>query len=182
MAKPDYGFWAAQPEYSVYVAAYLCCDREPDNVTRDRELPIVALAMKNRLLAEVPYRQNSLDFGYEYIRQADLREWAEATGQRGAMPFLFPEDWEPEAPAKRTDPKAIEPGQVSEREEPGVLKVLGTALQLYYGDDILEDLTAHRSKRFQEVYQDIRAKLPIDEDTLRKYFKRIPWEDLPRAK
>jgi len=117
--------------------------------------------------------------GDAYVSRGALRQWAEDTGQRDVMPFLF---WEPGVTAKRTDPKAIEPGYVSEREEPGVLKVLGAALQVCYGDDILADLTAHKSKRFQEVYQDIRGKLPVDEDTLRKYLKRIPWEDLPRAK
>ena len=110
-----------------------------------------------------------------------LRDWAEVTGQRAAMPFLFPEDWEPEAPAKRTDPKTIEPGQVTEREEPSVLKILGAALQVAYGDGILADLVAKRSERFTEVYTDIRDRMPISEDTLRKYLKRIPWEDLPRS-
>ncbi len=181
MAKPDYAFWAAQPEYSVYVAAYLCCDSEPDDVTHDRMLPAKVRAMKNRLMAEVPYRENPFVFGIEYIQQVVLRQWAEATGQRAAMPFLFPEDWEPEGPAKRTDPKAIEPGQVSERQEPSVLKILGAALQVVYGDDILADLAAKKSQRFGEVYKDIRGKIPINEGTLREYVKKIPVDDMPRS-
>lgn len=90
MHKPDYAHWAAQPEYSIYAAAYLCCDSEPDDVTRDRELPIVVREMKNRLLVEVPYRENRNDFDIPYIKQADLREWAIKTGCEDRVPFLFP--------------------------------------------------------------------------------------------
>ena len=186
MDKPDYDFWAAQPLYSRINAAFLCCDLEPEDTPEGGYGPPKVAAMYARLGGHrKPLAKGDIwkiPGGKDYLMaRGFLREWAEVTGQRPAMPFLFPEDWEPEAPAKRTDPKTIEPGQVTEREEPSVLKILGAALQVAYGDGILADLVAKRSERFTEVYTDIRDRMPISEDTLRKYLKRIPWEDLPRS-
>lgn len=198
MVKPDYDYWAAQPEFSRIDAAFLCCDLEPEAVKRGEFGPPKVAAMYRRIADELPNRPtgwNGLTLaggrggavtigGDSYVSREDLRQWAEATGQRAAIPFLFPEDWGPAAPAKRTtrtDPKAIEPGQVTKREEPSVLKILGAVLQVAYGDDILADLAATRSQRFGEVYKDIRGKMPISEDNLREYVKRIPWEDMPRS-
>ncbi|WP_295449644.1 hypothetical protein [uncultured Thiodictyon sp.] len=88
--KPDYAFWDQQPEYVTHDAAFLCCDRNPpqgiDFKDADyRKLEVIAARLKR----EVPCR----DVGKSvYFQRSDLRDWAESTGQRSAMPFLFPED------------------------------------------------------------------------------------------
>lgn len=105
----------------------------------------------------------------EYFRGPDLAEYAKEKGCPGLFGFEEPQ-------SKRTD-KENNPSRVSGREEPNVLRILGAVLRVYYGNDILEDLTGQRSQRFKEVYDDIRGKIAIDEDTLRKYLKRIPWDD-----
>ena len=184
MAKPDYAFWAAQPEYTLRDAAFLCCDLEPENPSnRDyQESPRVA-AMFSRIEREIPNRPPAEDAflhgpapGWSHLvsREA-LRAWAEDTGQRAVMPFLFPEDWEPEAPAKRTDPKTIEPGQVTEREEPSVLEILGAIIKAKYGPDFVPDLVSDRSTKIGIIQRDVERYIPsIDPKTLRKYMKRLP--------
>jgi len=105
----------------------------------------------------------------EYFLGTDLAAYAKEKGCPGLFGFE-------ESQSKRTD-EENNPSRVSEREEPNVLKILGAVLRVSYGDDILEDLTGQRSQRFKEVYDDIRGKIAIHEDTLRKYLKRIPWDD-----
>lgn len=108
MPKPDYAHWGAQPEYSLSDAAWLCCDLEPETPTREKPLPRRVSAMYARLDKEVshtPSERKTFHQGWlngevhtrtqritPYVRRDNLRQWAERTGQRGAMPFLFPED------------------------------------------------------------------------------------------
>lgn len=110
MPKPDYAHWGAQPEYSLSDAAWLCCDLEPETPTRENPLPRRVSAMYARLDKEVshtPSERKTFHQGWlngevhtrtqritPYVRRDNLRQWAERTGQRGAMPFLFPEDWD----------------------------------------------------------------------------------------
>ena len=115
MAKPDYAFWAAQPEYTLRNAAFLCCDLEPENPSNwdYRESPRVAATL-SRIKKEIPNRPPAEDAflhgpapGWSHLvsREA-LRAWAEDTGQRAVMPFLF---WEEEeeinSDAMRADTK-----------------------------------------------------------------------------
>lgn len=53
MEKPDYDFWEKQPRYTLSEAAYLCCDFEPERLTRDT--PQKVRAMEQRLLREVRF-------------------------------------------------------------------------------------------------------------------------------
>ncbi len=114
MAKPDYEYWDAQPEYSYWDAAALCCDLEPESWNWKTNPPPPRVdAMARRLKREVP-SEDTTPRGY-YVaatsgllfRRVNLRQWAEDTGQRAQMPFLFPEDREPEeaaeAPPMRAD-------------------------------------------------------------------------------
>lgn len=109
MPKPDYAHWGAQPQYSLLDAAFLCCDLEPENITRDNPLPPRVKAMQARLNKEVSHTPSVTRTVHEcwlgepnvrthyhtpYFLRENLRKWAERTGQRGAMPFLFPEDWD----------------------------------------------------------------------------------------
>ena len=124
MGKPDYEHWDAQPEYYRDDAAALCCDLEPEPWNlKTNPTPRRVSAMALRLQREVP-SEDTTRRGTEYntstreyygivtskhrlFRRANLRQWAEATGQRALMPFLFPEDREPEeaaeAPPMRAD-------------------------------------------------------------------------------
>lgn len=113
MAKPNYAYWAAQPAYSLQDAAFLCCDREPEEVARDHLLPPMVRHMLSRIRQEVEHSPDKITetvgSGPNWVtgqvtsrtvtRQLTprvsrdaLRQWAEATGQRAAMPFLFTED------------------------------------------------------------------------------------------
>lgn len=103
MEKPDYEFWSQQPEYKAWEAAHLCCDIEPRRWTRAEPEPAKVSSMHERIIREVNYRTTSRK-SYpdnsrvqctrteKWFRQETLRFWAEETGQRAAMPFLFPED------------------------------------------------------------------------------------------
>ena len=115
MAKPDYAFWAAQPEYTLRNAAFLCCDLEPENPSnRDyQESPRVA-AMFSRIEREIPNRPPAEDAflhgpapGWSHLvsREA-LRAWAEDTGQRAVMPCLFWEEEETNSDSMRGEAKA----------------------------------------------------------------------------
>ena len=188
MAKPEYAHWARQPEYSLDHASWLCCDLEPEAPKRGVFPSPRVKAMYDRLKGEVSHSPavkegvKQGNFGPIRTRQfltpkvsrEALRQWAEATGQRAAMPFLFPEDWEPEAPAKRTDPKAIEPGQVSEREESSVLEILGAIIKAKYGPDFVPDLVSDHSTKIGIIQRDVEKSMSIDPKTLRKYLKRLP--------
>lgn len=113
MAKPDYAFWAAQPEYSLTNASWLCCDMEPETTTRDNPEPPRVRSMYLRLDREVAHTPSSwietvvtgpawgtfedtvrriTHYETPFVLRVALKEWAEATGQRAAMPFLFTED------------------------------------------------------------------------------------------
>lgn len=114
MAKPDYGYWGVQPEYSLRDAGFLCCDQEPESYIRGNPYPPRVDAMMKRLMREVDKKfspgvgptttisATGNDHGdWAYTGDAPsrflfprefLRQWAETTGQREAMPFLFPED------------------------------------------------------------------------------------------
>lgn len=106
--KLDYAFWDQQPEYELTVAACLCCDVEPHRWA-PADIPAKVLAMAKRIQVEIePSRDTSETFyfpsygsnvpipidrpGEQFYSREDLRQWSEMTGQRGAMPFLFPED------------------------------------------------------------------------------------------
>lgn len=104
MEKPDYDFWDQQPEYNLGNAAALCCDIEPERWVRGT--PQKVLTMEQRLLREVKYRDTSSTRsvtsyggttyqqtirGEQFFKREDLRSWADETGQRQLMPFLFPE-------------------------------------------------------------------------------------------
>ncbi|WP_295586880.1 hypothetical protein [uncultured Lamprocystis sp.] len=80
-------------------AMYLCADLEPpeagQGVFSSKEL----FEMLERIKKEVPCQdvvtresEWAKAKGILYCKRADLRKWAERTGQRSAMPFLFPED------------------------------------------------------------------------------------------
>ena len=122
MNKPDYVYWDAQPQYSLTHAAALCCDLEPENWTVKDPAPPRVSAMRTRLVREVPYKDATRNTshwndithehytrripGDKFFERDALRQWAEKTGQRALMPFLFPEDREPEgaeSPAMRAD-------------------------------------------------------------------------------
>jgi hypothetical protein len=106
--KPEYAHWDRQPEYVLTDAAQLCCDNEPQPWARETISPKVE-AMARRIKVELTAcRDTSQTFyspsygggkplpihvpGEQFYKRVDLREWAERTGQRAAMPFLFPED------------------------------------------------------------------------------------------
>ncbi len=99
MPKPDYAYWDRQQEIERMDAAFLCCDFEPEKHTEDHPAFRRTLAMVRRLDEEVPCirRGGSSDprvlcFPETTFRYDALRQWAEKTGQRAHMPFLFPED------------------------------------------------------------------------------------------
>ena len=179
MDKPDYDFWAAQPLYSRINAAFLCCDLEPEDTPEGGYGPPKVAAMYARLGGHrKPLAKGDIwkiPGGKDYLMaRGFLRDWAEVTGQRAAMPFLFPEDWEPEAPAKRTDPKTIEPGQVTEREESSVLAILAAIIKAKYGPDWVSDLVRDHSTKIGIIQNDVEKSISIDPKTLRKYMKRLP--------
>ena len=113
MDKPDYDFWAAQPLYSRINAAFLCCDLEPEDTPEGGYGPPKVAAMYARLGGHrKPLAKGDIwkiPGGKDYLMSRGfLREWAEVTGQRAAMPFLFPEDrenGEEETNAMRADTK-----------------------------------------------------------------------------
>ena len=124
MDKPDYDFWDRQPEYNLAEAAALCCDIEPQRWTQENPEPTKVVSMGRRLLKEVEFRDTSYTRhtenwitretdsrrvkGERYFQREKLRQWAEGTGQRQAMPFLFPEDrarGSTEEPHTRVDTK-----------------------------------------------------------------------------
>ncbi len=116
--KLDYAFWDKQPEYELTVAACLCCDIEPHRWA-PADIPAKVLAVAYRIQVEIePSRDTSETFyfpsygsnvpipihrrGEQFYSREDLRQWSESTGQRGAMPFLFPEDRDPAGHDKAT--------------------------------------------------------------------------------
>lgn len=194
MDKPDYAFWGNQPEYNLNDAAHLCCDMEPQRWEL-HDIPRKLDAMARRIRAEVPCSRDTSQTthspnygggkplpvhipGDQFYSFDGLREWAERTGQREAMPFLFPEDrttqLEPQASQKPTK----EPGTVTTREEPAVLDILGALLKLKYGDGIFRRLGIPDGKagngEFDRVYEDIAKHIKISPECLRGYLKRIP--------
>lgn len=184
MVKPDYGYWAAQPEFSRIDAAFLCCDQEPEAVKRGEFGPPKVAAMYRRIADELPNRPtgwNGLTVasgrggavtigGDSYVSRENLRQWAAATGQRAAMPFLFPEDLESKPRAKSQNYTQ----GLSDREEPTVLKILSAIIKAKYGEDIVSDLISDYSTRIGTIQRDVDKYFPMDEGTLRKYLKKLP--------
>ncbi len=96
MDKPNYPYWDRQQEIARMDAACLCLDFEPENLTKDHPAYWRHLAMLRRLDAEVPAIRRGGGGRYSWsettFRYDALRQWAEDTDQRAAMPFLFSED------------------------------------------------------------------------------------------
>jgi hypothetical protein len=114
-AKPDYDHWDQEREFTLRVAAWLCCDWEPRKETRDNPLPIRVSELERQLwrdgvLIDDTSRRAPAAFqldprngfvpiansftriipGEKYVSRSALNEWAERTGRR--PPFLYPDE------------------------------------------------------------------------------------------
>lgn len=165
--KPDYSLWDVRPGYTLSIACWLCCDLEPQNATPASPTPPKVRDMRALLLRGFPSRQ--------YTR-GGLREWAERTGQREVMPFLFPEDrtdaqmsGKPE-PAPKAHPKLL-----SEREERWALEILAAVIEVKYGSGTVASLKQDRSPKTAMIARDVQKHFSArDDDSIRKYLKRLP--------
>lgn len=95
MNKPYYDRWDGIDRFPVKKAMYLCADIEPPEVGLVVSAELIEMVA--RIKKEVPCQEVATEWGGKwdktlYVKRSDLREWAERTGQRAAMPFLFPED------------------------------------------------------------------------------------------
>jgi hypothetical protein len=174
MARPNYLFWDRQDTYSPWDLSFLCLDEEPG--PRGRSYPsrqhaavVVAILqdIKDKAVSKFPDYQ---------FRRSDLRDWAERTGRRFAMPFLFPEDRE--APQDTPEAQPPQQGEYTEKEEPMLLRLLDAVLRLRFGDACIDRLSKpgkkHPDGEFDRIYREVASKMEIDSGTLRQYLKRLP--------
>lgn len=115
--KPDYDLWDRCFEYPMMTAAWLCCDMEPPASNEEKDTPERVTAMLESLLkwkyprawgrrnlqeviGFLPY--HAARWNNAFTRKT-LRKFAEETGQRKFMPFLFPED----RPSKNTQNETL---------------------------------------------------------------------------
>ena len=174
--KPNYAHWDQQPDYSLSVAAYLCCDLEPPRDIRNALHPSCVTEMERRLGDEAKPQKREFpkeklfmripDFEYILTRE-NLEKWAEEKGIQERIPFLF-HDY------RKAGKDNKDSCDLSERQDKTMLKILGALLQVKYGAGIIEDLSLNRSQKVGTIHKDVTKFIEIDVDTLRKYLKRIP--------